>query len=70
MSRGTKLTDYEKGQITSLNALNWSNRRIALEIGRSKHVVNNYLSNPDAYGRKNPGGRPSSLTKHEKNRIL
>lgn len=45
-------------------------KAIAAEIGRSPTVVRNYLMNPNAYGKKKKGGRPSILKKSEKDKII
>jgi len=70
MPKRKKLTDFEKGQISTFHGLGWSNRRIASEIGRSHCVVNSYLSNPETYGTAKSPGRPSVLSPRDKRHII
>ncbi len=44
-------------------------RKIAARIKRSPGVVDDYLANPENYGKKKHIGRPSSLTPQDKRRI-
>lgn len=52
MPRAKRLTEFEKGQIVALSSSGLSSRDIAEKIGRSKTVVNNFLSLKDNYGKK------------------
>src|SRR5262245_20020755 len=70
MPRGTQLTDEEQGQIRAFNQEGHSNRWIAKELGRSARVINNYLKNPDGYGKNKDGGRPPKLSDRTKRKIL
>jgi IS30 family transposase len=44
MSKNIRLNEYEKGKIPQLKSLIWSQRKIALKIGRSKTTIEQYLS--------------------------
>lgn len=70
MPKGLPLSEFEKGQINTLNSMNWTMRRIAAEINRSDRVVRNYLKNPDAYGTAKSTGRPSVVSARAKRRII
>lgn len=70
MPKGKKLTEYEKGRISALHELGWSNRRIGLDLGRSHDVINRYLSDPNNYGTAKSPGRPSVLSSRDKRRIV
>jgi hypothetical protein len=69
MGRSTTLTEFERGQITSLNSLGYSQRRIASEIGRSQNVVRNYLILGDQYHTKFSPGRPKAATERDERKI-
>jgi hypothetical protein len=45
------LSEYEKGLIDAYHQVKASNRWIANELGRSHHVVDNYLNNTASYGK-------------------
>lgn len=61
MGSGKNLTEYEKGKIDQLKKLNWSERSIAAEIGRSKTAVHKYLSNKESDLPKSTLGRPKKI---------
>lgn len=44
MPRGTKLTDYEKGQVNALRKQEQSLRLIESEIGQSHTVVKHFVN--------------------------
>ncbi|GIY01392.1 transposable element Tc3 transposase [Caerostris darwini] len=44
-------------------------RAIAIKIGRSKTVVNNFFKLKDKYGKKNTGGRPKALSSRDERRV-
>ncbi|KAF8770157.1 Transposable element Tc3 transposase like protein [Argiope bruennichi] len=69
MAKGKKLTDHERGQIEALASTGMSSRAIAIKIGRSKTVVNNFLKLKDNYGKKNTGGRPKALSSRDERRV-
>ncbi len=58
MPKGKKLTEYEMGRIVSLDEEGLSHRKIAARIKRSPGVVDNYLANPENYGKKKHTGCP------------
>lgn len=70
MGRATALTDIEKGKILALKSQNWSANKISQEIHRSRHVVQNFLRQPQTYGKNKSTGRPSSLTARDCRRII
>ncbi|KAF8796149.1 Transposable element Tc3 transposase like protein [Argiope bruennichi] len=69
MAKGKKLTDRERGQIEALSSTGMSSRAIAIKIGRSKTVVNNFFKWKDNYGKKNTGGRPKALSSRDERRV-
>ena len=52
MARKSFLTEMEKSKIDILKKNSLSNVKIAKEVGRSKHVVRNYLTLGAKYGVK------------------
>ena len=70
MSAKKQLTEFEMGKIEQLKKLNFSLRKIAVEIGRSKTVVSNYVSNPELYGTKASPGRPKKLGPRTTKKII
>lgn len=72
MSKGKRLTAYERGKIDGLRSKNMSHAAIAKKIKRSQNVVSNYLRMGQKYGFKGKKGRKPSLsdsTKRQINRI-
>ena len=70
MSRGTRLTEKEKGKIDLLLSEKMSNREIAKKIKRSRSVVNNYVKIKDKYGLKGLQGRKKEINGVLKKRII
>ncbi|MGL5405357.1 MAG: transposase [Propionibacteriaceae bacterium] len=64
------MSDIEKAQIDLLHNRGESYRQIANAIGRSHHVVMNYLKNPESYGVKNGTKGNTKITKRQKNQII
>ena len=58
MTKGTKLSKFEKGEITALKRDGKSQREISKALGRNKTVFCNYLKSPNKYGTRKPTGRP------------
>ena len=58
MATGTKLSEFEKGEITALKKIGKSQREIWKALGHSKTVNCNYLKSPDKYGARKPTDRP------------
>ncbi|KAF8792891.1 putative 3' like protein [Argiope bruennichi] len=69
MEKGKKLTDRERGQIEALSSTGMSSRAIAIKIGRSKTVVNNFFKLKDNYGKKNTGERPKAFSSRDERRV-
>ena len=65
-----KLSELEKGKITAFKKAQWTNRKIAKELGRSRNVVNNFVKNPQQYGRKKHTGRKSKISPRMQRRII
>uniref|UniRef100_A0A1I7UW61 Transposable element Tc3 transposase n=1 Tax=Caenorhabditis tropicalis TaxID=1561998 RepID=A0A1I7UW61_9PELO len=47
MPRGKLLTDTEKASILALKTAGWSNRKVADHLHRSKHCIDEFVSNPN-----------------------
>jgi len=65
-----RLSPYEQGLIDGHKAQGLTIREVAQKIGRSPNAVSNYLRDPENYGRKNPGGRPSVLSQRDRRHVL
>ena len=50
MAKGTKLSEFEKGDIIALKRVGKSQREISKALGRSKTVFCNYLKSPNMNG--------------------
>ena len=70
MPRGTHLSQHEQGQIQALRLNNWTIRRIAVHLSRSRNIVAKFLRNPQQYGKKKRPGRPSKLTSTARRALL
>ena len=70
MGRGTRLTEYEKGRIDVLHQTGASQAAIARDLGRSRSVVQNYLSLGADYGTRTSGGRPRALTERDERQVI
>ena len=66
MGHGKKLTQYERGQIDSFLDLGISINQIALKIGRSRCVVQNYIHDRENYGAKKHKGRRLSYSERDR----
>ena len=69
MRRGKFLTEFEKGQIAAFKEAGYSNREIAKKIGRSASLVDNFVEDPDRYGKNHAGGWTQKLTPRTKRQI-
>ena len=58
MAKRTKISEFEKGQITALKRVGKSQREISKALGCSEIVICNYLKSPSKYGTSKPTGRP------------
>lgn len=71
MGKGQKLSEREIGQILALKSIRKiSHREISRRVGRSHQVINNFLSDPENYGKKKSPGRPEVLSSRDKSKIL
>ena len=70
MAKGTKLSEFEKGEITALKRLGKSLSEIFKALGCSKTVICNYLKSPNKYGTRKPTDRPEKLSPQSKRRIV
>ena len=70
MAKETKLSEFEKGEITALKRVGKSQKEISKVLKRSKTVICNCLKSPNKYGTRKPSGRPEKLSPHFKRRIL
>lgn len=69
MPRGTKLSDFEQGQIKALYDRGVSMREIGRKINRSLCVIQNFLKNPENYGTNNHHGAKRKLDPRTEARI-
>ena len=69
MAKGTKLPEFEKGEITALKRVGKFQREISKALGRSKTITCNYLKSPNQNGTRKPTGKPEKniTTIREKN---
>jgi len=70
MGKGKKLTESECGKILAYRDQKLTIRAITEKIGRSSKAVHSFLSKPNDYRNKNPGGRPKSISPSMGRRIL
>ena len=70
MVKGTRLSEFEKGEITDLKRVGNSQREISKALGHSKTIICNYLKSPNKYGTKKSTGRPEKLSPQLKRRIV
>ena len=70
MAKGTKLSEFQKGENTALKRIEKAQREISKALGRSKTVIYNYLKSPSKYGTRKPTGRPEKLSPQFKRRIV
>lgn len=70
MGRGKTLTNLEIGKILAFKQENYSNREIAKQIGRDPWTVNNFLKDPENYGKKERGSTARATTERERRSIL
>ena len=70
MAKGTKLSEFEKGEITALKRIGKSQREISKVFGHSKTFICNYLKSPNKYKTRKPTGRSEKLSPQFKRRIV
>ena len=54
----------------AFNKANYSIRKIAKELNRSRCVIKCFLDDPDSYGKKHVGGRPKNKLWKQSQRCL
>ena len=64
MPKRTKLSEFEKGEITTLKRVKKSQKVISKAVGRSKTIICNYLKSQNKYGTRNPISRPEKKYHH------
>ena len=70
MGKKAGLTEEERGQIVAFRKANYSIRKIAKELNRSRCVIKCFLDDPDSYGKKYLGGRPKKLSKQSQRWLI
>ena len=70
MAKGTKLSEFEKVEITALKRVGKSQTEILKALRRSKTLICNYLKSPNKYRTRKPTGRPERLSPQFKRRII
>lgn len=70
MPRGLSLNDIEKGKILAFKEEGLTISEISRKINRSRRVIQNFLKNPDLYGKKKRRGRKRKLSSREERKIL
>ena len=70
MAKGTKLSEFEKGEFTALKRVGKYQREISKALGRSKTVICNDLKSPNKYGIRKHTGRPEELSPQFKRKIV
>ena len=62
MTKGTKLSEFKKGEIEALKRVGKSQRAISKAYKRSKTVICYYLKSPNKYGTRKSTGRLEKLS--------
>ena len=70
MAKGSKVSEFEKGEITALKSVRKSEREILKSLGRSNTIICNYLKSPNKYGTTKLSGRPEKLSPQCNRRIV
>ena len=70
MAKGTKLSEFEKGEITAIKRVGKSQREISKTLGRCKTVICNYLKSSNKYRTRKLIGKPEKLSPQFKRRIV
>ena len=70
MAKGTKLSEFKKGEVTALKRVGKSQREILKALGHSKTVICNYLKSPNKYRTRKPTGRPEKVSSQYKRRLV
>ena len=70
MTKGTKLSELVKGEITALKRVRKSHREILKVLGHSNTIICNYLKSSNKYGTRKPTSWPEKLSPQFKRRIV
>jgi transposase len=70
MSKGKRLTEYERGQIDAFRSNGAKLKEIAQRLKRSTTVIHNYLKSGQNYGLKGKRGRKKKLNDRVKRNII
>ena len=70
MPKGTKLSEFEKGEIRALKRVGNSQREISKALERSKTVMSNYLRSPNKYGTRKLTSKQETLSPQSKKSIV
>ena len=69
MGKAKQLAEYEKGCILALKAVGKTGNEITRRLGRSRWVVQRFLSNPESYGTAKRCGRSPKISKQHVRRL-
>ncbi len=70
MPSGKVLSEHEKGQIDAFKKAGYSNRHVAKMLNRSPRVVNNYVNDPDNYGKNQKKRQSTVLSERDRRQII
>lgn len=70
MGKKKVLTAEEKGKIDAFHSEGFAMRYIAKKIGRSDHVIRNYIKNSASYGTNYKGRTKTALTPQDKRKLI
>ncbi|CAK9806315.1 Transposable element Tc3 transposase [Anthophora plagiata] len=70
MPLGKILSEEEIGQIRAYKDVGVSNREIARRLHRSPRVINNYINDPENYGKRHRRAVKTATTSRERRQIL
>ena len=66
MTKGTKLSEFEKSEIIALKRVGKSQGEISKALGRSKTAIYNFSKSPNNYGIRKPTGNPEKLSQFKR----
>ncbi|KAF0748124.1 hypothetical protein AaE_007457 [Aphanomyces astaci] len=70
MGRGKQLNEFQKGQIVVWKQHQQTVQFMAQSLGVSRTAISNYLKDPENYGKRFKGGRPSKLSVNDVRQIF
>ena len=70
MGRGSRLSDFERGQIIAYHSSGVSDNKISKLVNRSQNVVSNFLRDKENYGQNMRKGKPIATTFRDRRRLL